>query len=284
MIGTHLGPYAIVAKIRQGGMGDVYRARTCASIALLPSKCSRQRSRATKSFAAGSTVKPARSRPSRIPISARCTTLAAKGRGLPRHGYLDGQTLAELLANRPLLIEEWLRLAIQVATALEAAHDRHVLHRDIKPGNIFVTSRGLAKVLDFGLAKRLLPASQSSLVATFAATDVFAGTLDYMSPEQARGRELDLRSDLFSFGTVLYEMATRRHPFRGADFIETLDRIANRPRAPIAKVSEHGSQSTASSVGASRRMRARYASASELLKDLRALERASLSGRSTSRN
>ena len=280
MIGTHLGPYEIVAKIGQGGMGDVYRARDVRLDRIVAIKVLSAALKGDEEFR------------NRFDREARAVAALTHPHictlyDVGREGdvdyivmeYLDGQTLAELLANRPLFIEEWLRLAIQVATALEAAHDQHVLHRDIKPGNIIVTSRGLAKVLDFGLAKRLLPASQSSLVATFAATNVFAGTLDYMSPEQARGRELDLRSDLFSFGTVLYEMATLRHPFRGADFIETLDRIANRPPAPIAKGS--GSWVAVDRIVSrclEKDAAARYASASELLKDLRALERASLSG------
>ena len=280
MIGTHLGPYEIVAKIGQGGMGDVYRARDVRLDRIVAIKVLSAALKGDEEFR------------SRFDREARAVAALTHPHictlyDVGREGdvdylvmeYLDGQTLAELLANRPLHIEEWLRLAIQVATALEAAHDQHVLHRDIKPGNIIVTSRGLAKVLDFGLAKRLLPTSQSSLVATFAATNLFAGTLDYMSPEQARGRELDLRSDLFSFGTVLYEMATLRHPFRGADFIETLDRIANRPPAPIATVS--GTWVAVDRIVSrclEKDASARYASASELLKDLRALERASLSG------
>jgi tetratricopeptide (TPR) repeat protein len=191
--------------------------------------------------------------------------------------YLDGQTLADLVASGPLTLEEWLRLAIQVTTALEAAHEQHVIHRDIKPRNIFVTSRGHAKVLDFGLAKQILPASRSSLIETMAASGTFSGTLDYMSPEQARGLELDHRSDVFSFGIVLYEMATQRHPFQGADFIETLDRIANRPPVPIA--TGYGAWAEIDRIVRKcleKDAAQRYSSASELLKDLKVLERANV--------
>jgi tetratricopeptide (TPR) repeat protein len=280
MIGKQLGPYEIVAKIGEGGMGEVYRARDVRLDRIVAVKVLSAALKTDEEFR------------NRFEREARAVaalthphicTLFDVGRdeGVDYlvMEYLDGQTLADLLASRPLPIEEWLRLAIQVATALEAAHEQHVIHRDIKPGNIFVTNRGDAKVLDFGLAKQLQPASRSSLIATVAASGVLAGTIDYMSPEQARGLELDPRSDLFSFGIVLYEMATQRHPFRGADFIETLDRIANRPPAPITKASGAWGQ-VDRIVGKCIEKDAaqRYASASELLKDLRSLERAILSG------
>ena len=279
-IGTHLAPYAIVARIGQGGMGHVYRAtdvrldRTVAikvlSAALKTDEEFRSRfEREARAVAA-------------LTHPNICTLYdVGRDEGVDYLviEYLDGQTLTDLLASRPLAFEEWLRVAIQVATALEVAHEQHVIHRDIKPGNIFVTRRGDAKVLDFGLAKQFFPASRSSLIATVAASGVFAGTLDYMSPEQARGLELDPRSDLFSFGIVLHEMATQRHPFRGADFIETLDRIANRSRAPIAKgAGAWGEVDRIVGKCLEKDAAQRYASASELLKDLRALERASLSG------
>ncbi len=281
MIGKRLGPYEIVDKIGRGGMGDVYRARDVRLDRVVAVKVLSPALKNDEEF---------RSRFDREARAVAALThphicaLYDVGREEDLDylvmEYLDGQTLGDLLASRPLFIDEWLRVAIQVATALEAAHDQHVIHRDIKPANIFVTSRGHAKVLDFGLAKQLVPASQSSLIATFAASGVFAGTLDYMSPEQARGLELDPRSDLFSFGIVLYEMATLRHPFRGADFIETLDRIANRQPAPIAKGSGAWVEvDRIVSKCLEKTAAQRYESASDLLKDLRALERASLSGK-----
>ena len=278
--GHRLGPYEVLALLGAGGMGEVYRARDVrldrtVAIKVLSSalKTDEQfRNRFEREArAVGSLSHP------------NICTLYDVGRdeGVDYlvMEYLDGQTLTQLLASRPLGIEEWIRLAIQVTTALEAAHEQHVIHRDIKPGNIFVTGRGHAKVLDFGLAKQILPASQSSLVATVAASGTFAGTLDYMSPEQARGRELDHRSDLFSLGTVLYEMATQRHPFRGADIIETLDRIANRTPEPIAL--GYGAWAEVSRIVGKcleKDVAQRYESASELLKDLKRLERASQTG------
>jgi tetratricopeptide (TPR) repeat protein len=152
--------------------------------------------------------------------------------------YLEGSTL---ITGRPLDTERILSLAIEIADALDAAHGEGILHRDIKPGNIFVTVRGHIKVLDFGLAK-LAPAPKPTNEVESTATHLgdptslgtILGTLSYMSPEQARGRELDVRSDLFSFGVVLYEMSTGQMPFRGDSPAEIFDAILN--RAPVAPV------------------------------------------------
>jgi eukaryotic-like serine/threonine-protein kinase len=287
--GEQIGPYAIQAFLRAGGMGEVYKARDTrldrnVAIKFLPGMLADDEA-ALDRFRREARAASALNHP-RI-----CTVHDIgdyHGRPFFVMELLEGQSLNERTDGKPVPIPELVDLAVQTCDALRAAHEKGIIHRDIKPANLFLTTSGQIKILDFGLAKLVEESRSAATTVTMTEAEIIAsaitrtrigrlvGTPAYLSPEQARGEEVDARTDIFSLGLVLYEMATGRPTFRGQTSGELINAILHETPAKPSTLNPAISSGLEKIIlkTCEKRREARYQSVSELLHDLNEFEKA----------